>query len=211
MKSLSPLTEQESIRLGNEVKRSVSSSFICSFTVGLLHMTSTFIAFSIVGIDLCLILSFLAGFCSMLPIFSSWLVWLPAIISMLCMHQYLHAALLLLIQLFLCHYLDPLVYGRIRPGNPSLIGMSLVFGLAAFGATGVILGPLLTTVTLTTFNIYVENISTPSTTATPRHAHGGEGRRGGVDGMGKLGFGVDKGVGGTGSSARLCLRRGLRQ
>ena len=139
--SLSPFSEEENARLGSEMRRSVQSIFICSFLIGLLHMVSTFIAFSVVGLQPCLILSFLAGWCAMLPIFTSWLVWLPAIITLLCLNRLLSASLLLLIQLFLCYYLDPLVYGRIRPEQSSLIGMSIVFGIGAFGSTGVVVGP----------------------------------------------------------------------
>ena len=159
--SLSPFSEEENARLGSEMRRSVQSIFICSFLIGLLHMVSTYIAFTLVGIDLCLILSFLAGFCAMLPVFSSWLVWGPAIVSLLCLNRPLSACLLLLIQLFLCLWLDPIVYGRIRPEQSSLIGMSIVFGLGAFGSTGVVLGPLLTTVTLTLGNMYVGYLSLP--------------------------------------------------
>ena len=171
--SLSPFSEEENLRLGGEMRRSVSSIFLCSFLIGLLHMVSTWVAFSLVGIDLCLILSFLAGFCSMLPVFSSWLVWLPAIVSMVAMQRYMQAAALACIQLFLTLYLDPLVYGRIQPGNQALIAMSIVLGLASFGATGAILGPLLTTVTVTLFNIYTEYLQSPLPLplATPQSAH----------------------------------------
>ena len=123
--ALSPFSEEDNSRLAGEMRRSVQSIFLCSLLIGLLHAVSTFIAFRIVGIDLCLILSFLAGFCSMLPVFSSWLVWLPAIVSMLLLHRPVQAAVLAAIQLFLCYYLDPLVYSRIRPGNPAIIGASI--------------------------------------------------------------------------------------
>ena len=185
--SLSPFSEEENGRLGNEMRRSVQSIFICSFLLGLLHMVSTFIAFSAVGIDLCLILSFLAGFCAMLPIFSSWLVWFPAIVSLLFLNRPLSACLLLLIQLFLCFYLDPLVYGYIKPEQSALVGMSIVFGIGAFGSTGVVLGPLLTTVTLTLCNIYVEYVTAP----LPQH------------GRSSVSSGSASGVGSGSESVRL--------
>ena len=85
---------------------------------------------------------------------------------------------------------DPLVYGRIRPEQSSLIGMSIVFGIGAFGSTGVILGPLLTTVTLTLCNIYVEYVTAP----LPQHSR--------LSGTG--------GTGGSGSeSVRLSTAPGL--
>ena len=86
--SLSPFSEEENARLGSEMRRAVySPSSSAPFSSVCCIWCPRFIAFSVVGLQPCLILSFLAGWCAMLPIFTSWLVWLPAIITLLLPQQ----------------------------------------------------------------------------------------------------------------------------
>lgn len=157
---LSPFSAEDNARLVSALKDSIMRIFVCSLCVGVLHVCVTYVSFSLCGIDLCLILSFVSGFTSMLPIFSSWIVWLPACGGLLLAGRHMAAAVLCGIQMTLLFYVDPLIYSNI-PGNSYVIGLSIVFAAYTFGASGVLLGPLLAGITFTFLSIYRDYISLP--------------------------------------------------
>jgi len=157
---LSPFREEDNVKLVSTMKKSVERIFLCSFSVGALHVIVSYVSFSMCGIDLCLILSFLSGFAAMLPVFSSWVVWLPACLALLIAGKTVSAAALAGVQLSLLFYVDPLIMRGI-PGDSYVIGMSIVFAVYAFGAAGVLLGPLLAAMTFTFLEIYREYLSMP--------------------------------------------------
>lgn len=169
--ALSPFSAEENVRLTRSITRTASSVFVTSICIGLLHFGATFIAFRLVDIDFALVLSLCAGFSAMLPVFSSWLIFLPAIIGKAIVGNRMQAGLLICIQLFLVSYLDPLLYSSVQ-GNRQLMGLSIVLGLASFGASGVILAPILVTLTFTLASIYVEYVQHPTlTTDVPSSDH----------------------------------------
>jgi predicted PurR-regulated permease PerM len=157
---LSPFSADDNSKLVSTLKKSVMSIFVCSLSVGLIHVIVTYISFSLCGIDLCLILSFISGFAAMLPIFSSWIIWLPACGGLLLAGQTIQAVILCAIQMTLLFYVDPLIYSNI-PGNSYVIGLSIVFAAYTFGAAGVLLGPLLAGMSFTFLSIYRDYISLP--------------------------------------------------
>jgi hypothetical protein len=157
---LSPFREEDNAKLLSTMKKSVERIFLCSFSVGALHVIVSYFSFSMCGIDLCLILSFLSGFAAMLPVFSSWIVWIPACGGLLIAGQTVSAAALAGVQLSLLLWVDPMIMRGV-PGDSYIIGMSIVFAVYAFGAAGVLLGPLLAAMSFTFLEIYREYLSMP--------------------------------------------------
>lgn len=157
---LSPFSADDNQKLIHTIKKSVLRIFVCSFCVGALHVVVTYVSFSLCGIDLCLILSFLSGFAAMLPIFSSWIVWMPACGGLLIAGRHVSATLLCAVQITLLFYVDPLIMSNI-PGDSYVIGMSIVMAVYAFGSSGVLIGPLLAGLTFTFLSIYQEYLSMP--------------------------------------------------
>jgi predicted PurR-regulated permease PerM len=51
-------------------------------------------------------------------------------------------------------YVDPLIYANIKNSHPYITGLSIVMGLASFGTTGAVLGPLLVCLTNTVFTVW---------------------------------------------------------
>ena len=151
--ALSPFTPQDNTRLIKVLQQSLRSTFLCSGAIGIVHMITTYIAFYSVGIDLCLVIAFCDGIASMLPIFSSWIIWLPAIGGLAIAGKTLEAGILVVVQLVLVYGIDGWIYSQI-PGNASIVGLSLALGVYTFGASGVVLGPLLAGVTMTVLDIY---------------------------------------------------------
>lgn len=46
--------------------------------------------------------------------------------------------------------------------SPYLTGLGLIFGVGAFGTEGVLIGPLLILLLKTTFQLFVENVTSPN-------------------------------------------------
>jgi predicted PurR-regulated permease PerM len=157
---LSPFSADDNNQLVTALQTSVKRICACSFVIGLLHLVVTYVTFSLCGIDLCLILSFLSGFLAMLPVFSSWIIWAPVCGGLLLAGQHLSATALCVIHITLTFYVVPLIYSAI-PGPSHLIGLSIVFATYQFGFVGVLLGPLLAGISLTLLEIYKNYLSMP--------------------------------------------------
>jgi len=150
---LSPFSQEDSGKLMRSLNKSVVSVFVSSTAVGLSHMLGTYLVFLFVGIDISLILSFIAGFTAMLPVLSSWVVWVPVAAGLAITGAPVKAVLVVTVQLLLSAG-DSLIYGII-PGNTFLVGTSLAMGLYVFGTIGVILGPLLSGIMVTVLEVYL--------------------------------------------------------
>ena len=75
---LSPFSPSDNDRLVASLKRSVWRMLMCSVFVGCLHIVAAFVSFRLVGgLDLYVTLCVLSGVTAMLPVFSTWVVWLP--------------------------------------------------------------------------------------------------------------------------------------
>lgn len=91
----------------------------------------------------------MSGFLAILPLFGSWLIWLPASLYLAFDDRWSEAVSSSSLQLTfsLLHiaagWFDSFIYQLIPGANSYFIGMSIVLGVSTFGAVGIILGPLL--------------------------------------------------------------------
>ncbi len=152
---VSPFSSEDNSQLISSLRRSVYNMFAYSLAVGLTHTVSTYLVFAFASVDLCLILSCLAGFAAMLPIFSSWIVLIPVATGLAIAGSSFKAILVISVELALQLVIDPAIFNIIK-GNTFLVGMSVAMGLYVYGIMGLILGPLLTSLTLTIFNMYTQ-------------------------------------------------------
>eukprot|EP00742_Colponemidia_sp_Colp-10_P013614 GILJ01015389.1.p1 GENE.GILJ01015389.1~~GILJ01015389.1.p1 ORF type:complete len:631 (+),score=61.89 GILJ01015389.1:66-1895(+) len=157
---LSPFTPEDNKELISTLKQSIYRIFACSLSVGVLHCAVTYLAFVLCGFDMVLILSFISGFLAMLPLLSSWIVWVPATIGLFLSGQNSQALIMGAMHLVTNFYVDGWIYSYI-PGHSTVVGMSIILGLYVFGAIGVLMGPLLAGLTVTVFDIYRKYVSMP--------------------------------------------------
>ncbi len=94
----------------------------------------------------------------MLPVFSSWIVYIPVSLGLYFANENALALVVLLVRMFLCFVIDPFIFTFI-PGDTFVIGVAIVMGIYVFGLPGVVAGPLITGVTCTMFEMYREYIS----------------------------------------------------
>ena len=141
-RDLSPLSREDSRLLMASLSGSVVSVFLSSFLVGLSHGVGTYLVFWFTGVELGLILSFIAAFTSMLPVVGSYVVWVPVALALGLSGEQFKCVLVVTVQLMLQFPVDSLIYSLI-PGNSFLVSFSLAMACYVFGTIGVILGPLL--------------------------------------------------------------------
>lgn len=87
---------------------------------------------------------------------SSWIIWVPAALLLFSRSQLVGAVILCAVHIFTNYVIDGYVLSYV-PGNPYLIGMSVFLGVSTFGISGMITGPLLAGLVVTTLSIYKSN------------------------------------------------------
>ncbi len=155
---LSPFSDNDTQRLYVSAKRSLSRACVCSLLIGALHMSVTFITCRICGLEFTTILSILSGLLAMLPMISSWAVWVPVSLGLYFSGSKIYGIGLAITHILVEMYLDTLILSFI-PGNAYFIGLAVVTGCYVFGPGGVLAGPLLAGFSATVLDIYRDYIS----------------------------------------------------
>jgi predicted PurR-regulated permease PerM len=115
-------------------------------------LTAT-IAYAIIGIPNAALLGPLTGLCSVVPAIGSGLVWIPLGIELVATGEYARAIAVLAVGAGVIGVVDnlvrPALTRRARLKLPtSVVLVSMIGGIAVFGATGVLLGPLVVRLTV---------------------------------------------------------------
>ena len=127
--------------------------------VSILQGIAVGIGLSICGIQNSIVYGVVAGIFSLIPVIGTSVVWLPAVVYMVFAEQSYGYALFLTIwgvffYLFLENILKPKILDRRLGVHPLLLFLAILGGIAEFGPTGVILGPLIVTLFITVWSIY---------------------------------------------------------
>lgn len=139
---ISPFTEREHVKLSQSLKSSVSRIFVCSLIIGAIHFWTTFLSFTFLGLELKYICAVISAFLAIVPVLSSWVLWVPVVLYLLLSGAVFGALVFAIVHIITAYIIDPQVYSYI-PGNPYYVGMSVFFGISAFGVFGAFTGPLL--------------------------------------------------------------------
>jgi len=103
-------------------------------------------AFALTGLPNPLFWGTVTAFASILPVFGSGLVWLPAMIVLLARHEFGAAVVMLALGGGLASNIDnfirPLVYRRVSNIHPMITIVGAFAGVRYFGLLGLLLGPL---------------------------------------------------------------------
>ena len=110
------------------------------------------------------------AFASILPVFGSGLVWLPAVIILLVQRDYGGAAIMLVagggVASNIDNLLRPLVYKRISNIHPMITIVGAFAGIRYFGLIGLLLGPLAIAYLFELLRFYREDYSFPASVLT---------------------------------------------
>ena len=128
--------------------------------IGLMQGTVCGLAFVICGIEGPIFWGSLMAVSSIIPAVGTALVWFPALLVMLLTGRYLDAAVLLILCGIVAGNLDNLVRPRLVGKDTEMHDLFVLFGtlggLSMFGLPGIIIGPIVTALFITLWEIYGE-------------------------------------------------------
>ncbi len=158
LRSLLPLRDDESSELLTRVGDTILATALGRLTIAAVQGFLAGLAFWVLGVPGVILWAFTLAVCAMIPAFGSFLVWGPVAIYLGLTGHWGRAALLALWGGLIVSTIDNILYpilvgSRLRT-HTAIILLSILGGIALFGPTGIVLGPVLFTVTTTLLDFW---------------------------------------------------------
>jgi len=161
--SVLPWEQDRIAELRTRISSAVTTNVYGGVVVGALQGGLTGISFWLLGIDSPVLWGAVAGVLSLVPMFGSALVWLPASIVLLFTGHVTKGVILLVLGTAVIGTVDnvvrPLIIHKSLPLHPLLILLSILGGVQVFGVLGVLLGPIILSVTAALLAMVQQEIS----------------------------------------------------
>lgn len=155
---LSPLGEQHEEMMYKKFTSTSRAVLKGTLIVGAVQGFITGVLFYIVGIEGALIWGVITTVLSIIPGFGSYIIWLPAAIIMLILGNLWQAIVIAAIGggviSTIDNFLRPILVGKDTQMHPLLILFSTLGGLVVFGISGFIIGPIITALFLSLWEMY---------------------------------------------------------
>ena len=146
-----PFSEGDSERLMVETRDMVIASVGAGLIVAAAQGTIGGVAFGLLGIPAPAFWGLVMGVCSLLPVVGASLVWIPASIWLLLSGDVGRGVTLLVVGTFGISLIDNILRPLLLSGKARISGFVVFFGLlggaAAFGFTGLVIGPVILVMT----------------------------------------------------------------
>jgi len=166
LRSLLPLRDDETSELLERVGDTILATALGRLTIAVVQGILAGLAFWVLGVPGVILWSFTLTACAMIPAFGSFLVWGPVAIYLGLTGHWGKAALLAiwgsLIVSTIDNILYPILVGSHLRAHTATILLSILGGIALFGPIGIVLGPVLFTITATLFDIWHTRTSHPT-------------------------------------------------
>lgn len=151
LRSLSPLSEVDMNRMFNGVSDTVHATLYGTFAIAVVQGTLGGLMFWWLGLPAPLLWGIVMGLLAVVPVLGAFVIWIPAAIFLVLDGSGGKALLLTLWGVIVVGGIDNLLYpmlvGRRLKMHTILAFISIVGGLIVFGPSGLILGPVIFTVT----------------------------------------------------------------
>ncbi len=158
MMHIFPLGDKYEVLLYKKFTSTASAAIKGTLVIGGIQGTLGAILFSIVGIQGALIWGIIMAFFSIVPAAGSSLVWLPAGIILLLTGNIWQGILVLIVGGLIISTIDnfirPILVGKDTQMHPALILFSTLGGIALFGISGFVIGPIIASLFLAFWEIY---------------------------------------------------------
>jgi predicted PurR-regulated permease PerM len=158
LRSLLPLRDDETSELLQRVGDTVLATALGRLTIAAVQGVLAGLAFWVLGVPGVVLWAFTLAVCAMVPAFGSFLVWGPVAIYLGLTGHWGKAALLAiwggLIVSTIDNILYPVLVGSHLRAHTATILLSVLGGIALFGPIGIVLGPVLFTITTTLLDIW---------------------------------------------------------
>jgi len=146
-----PMTDKRASELFRRIGSTVTATFYGGLAVAAAQGTLSAIAYYVLGLQSSVLWGFITAIASLLPVVGSATVWVPMAVVLLASGHWLKAVLLLGWGFGVVGLVDNLIRPLIVRAGTQLhmvfIFLSLLGGLAVFGALGLFLGPVILSVT----------------------------------------------------------------
>ncbi len=156
-----PIDEQQ--LLSSRFMDMASSLVVGNGLAGLIQGVAGGIVFAIAGLPGPVLWGAVMGILAFIPVIGISIVFIPAFLILLIAGETTKAFAvfvpLAIISTLVEYWLKPMLVGRRGEMHTLLVFLSLIGGLAAFGAVGILVGPLMMTAFLTLVSIYREHYS----------------------------------------------------
>jgi predicted PurR-regulated permease PerM len=166
--TLTPLDARTSASLLRTMRDSVVGNVIGVFAAATAQSLLLILGFWLVGVRSPLLWGAVGGLTSVIPAIGAALVWAPVVIAFLLMGAYWKALFLGLWSLLLLgsveHVLRPFLVGTRAKQHPMLIALAAIGGAYAFGAVGILLGPLVVSLAAALLK-EIQRLTSPSAAA----------------------------------------------
>ncbi len=169
--SIAPFTRQEMTTLYGRIADTIRATVFGTVAVAMIQGMLGGTMFWMLGLPAPLLWGFVMGVVAIVPVLGTFVVWAPAVIILFSMGETTRALVLLAWSLLVVGTIDNLLYpilvgNRIRMHTiPTFI--SLVGGVFAFGPAGIILGPVVLTITLFLLEYWHNEVEADAQDAEP--------------------------------------------
>lgn len=145
VKSL-PLNSIQTESFFNEIITMIKSNILASFLAASIQGTIGGLAFAWLGLPAPILWGTVMAFFSVFPFVGSWLVWIPAVATLMLSGRLWDAIILIIIGIAVVNPVDnilrPAIIASTTHLNGLLIFIALLGGVNAFGVSGLLLGPV---------------------------------------------------------------------
>ncbi|MFW6285727.1 MAG: AI-2E family transporter [Nanoarchaeota archaeon] len=146
-----PLSIHKQNQILTKIERNVKSLFRGYFLTGLIQTFIAFLGYWVLGAPNLLIITFLTLLTSLIPYIGTPFVWLPVALFMMFTGNEVGGVWLLiygsLVINLVDNFLRPILMSGKDSAPPAVVFIGFVGGIFAFGISGIILGPLILTIT----------------------------------------------------------------
>ena len=153
-----PFEEFRRERMIRQTRELVYASIAAGLMIAALQGLAGGLVFALLGLAAPMFWGVIMGFLALLPIVGTWVVWLPAAISLLAMGQIAKGVTLLVVGAAVVGSIDNILRPAILSGRTEMNGLlmfvSLLGGVSVFGLLGLVLGPLVVAIVIGLFDAY---------------------------------------------------------
>lgn len=151
LKKLSPLSEQNMNRIFEEIGNTIHATVYGTFIVAIVQGTLGGLMFWWLGLPSPMLWGVVMAILAIVPVLGAFIIWIPAAIFLLLIGSEGKALLLTIWGAVVIGWIDNLLYpmlvGSRLKLHTILAFVSIVGGLIVFGPTGLLLGPIMFTIT----------------------------------------------------------------
>lgn len=158
VRSLLPLTNAETDQVFSRVRDTISATVYGTLVVAVVQGTLGGLMFWWLGLPAALLWGVVMGLLAIVPVLGAFVVWLPAAAVLALQGAWIKAGILAVWGLVVISLIDNLLYpvlvGKKLRMHTVPVFIAIVGGLVVFGASGVVLGPVILAVTVALLNVW---------------------------------------------------------